>query len=208
MTGVLLGTPGFMPPERASSNDDVPDPRTDIWAVGATLYVLASGKEVHEADDPMAMLAATSRKPVRSLRDAAPFVRDDLVAVVDRALAFEKGARWRTALEMKRALGEETVTLEQALPDERSGAPSPQLRGPSPRTVRLAGAPPKAVVRVADSFGDLALEETVAAPMMEVDVKVRSSSSGAASTKRPQAIVAITLVLCALLVVAWVLAGR
>ena len=47
--GAALGTPAFMPPEQAHGRWDEVGPRTDIWAVGATMFALITGRLVHEA---------------------------------------------------------------------------------------------------------------------------------------------------------------
>src|SRR5260221_10695348 len=49
-SGSLLGTPAFMSPEQARGRSQDVDERTDLWAVGATMYTLLSGKYVHEAE--------------------------------------------------------------------------------------------------------------------------------------------------------------
>src|SRR5262245_22960662 len=46
--GALLGTPAFMAPEQARGRWDEVDARTDIWAVGATLFTLLTGRFVHQ----------------------------------------------------------------------------------------------------------------------------------------------------------------
>lgn len=69
--GTLLGTPGFLPPERARGESEV-DARTDIWSVGATVFTLISGEHVHDADTPLALLVATGRERTRSLESVAP----------------------------------------------------------------------------------------------------------------------------------------
>src|SRR5580692_5858163 len=51
-TGVLLGTPAFMAPEQANAKPSEIDARTDLWAMGATLFTLLSGKPVHPAENP------------------------------------------------------------------------------------------------------------------------------------------------------------
>src|SRR5450432_620380 len=50
-TGMVMGTPAFMAPEHALAKTDEIDAQTDLWAVGATLLTLATGRLVHEADN-------------------------------------------------------------------------------------------------------------------------------------------------------------
>ena len=45
-TGLVLGTPAFMSPEQALAKSQEIDARTDVWAAGATLFTLLSGRNV------------------------------------------------------------------------------------------------------------------------------------------------------------------
>lgn len=109
-TGSVFGTPAFMAPEQAGGLVNELGPLTDIWAVGATMYTLLSGRSVHEGQSGqhIAILAAT--RPAPSLAAVLPEAPPEIVAIVDRALAFEKAARWRSAAEMRTALGEAQLT--------------------------------------------------------------------------------------------------
>ena len=46
---MLLGTPAFMSPEQAIAKASDIDGLTDVWAVGATMFTLFSGRMVHDA---------------------------------------------------------------------------------------------------------------------------------------------------------------
>src|SRR5512140_3946328 len=50
LTGVrtTLGTPAFMPPEQAAGRWGEVDRRSDLWALGATMFFALSGQHVHE----------------------------------------------------------------------------------------------------------------------------------------------------------------
>jgi len=102
-TGNVFGTPAFMAPEQAAGRASLIDPRTDIWAVGATMFTLMSGQQVHSGETPqhVALLAATT--PARSLADVVPGVDPRVAAVVDRALAFAQEGRWQSAASMRDA---------------------------------------------------------------------------------------------------------
>jgi serine/threonine protein kinase len=103
-TGMNLGTPAFMAPEHARGRTREVDGRTDLWAVGATFFSMVTGQLVHEAETPNEFLIAAGTKPARSLAAALPGAPEGLVAVVDRALAFEKADRWQAAGDMRDAL--------------------------------------------------------------------------------------------------------
>jgi serine/threonine protein kinase len=109
-TGILLGTPAFMAPEQAYARASQIDGRTDIWAVGATLFTLLAGRPVHVGENSSEVLvhAATNRaRPVASFTSRVPPAIAD---VIDRALSFEKSSRWPTAASMREALA--TACLE------------------------------------------------------------------------------------------------
>ncbi len=105
-TGVLLGTPAFMAPEQAKGLTQTIDAQTDVWAVGATLFTLLTGQCVHEAENAALIIISTATKPARLISSVAPNVPPLVAAVIDRALAFEKGDRWASAREMRDALRE------------------------------------------------------------------------------------------------------
>ena len=96
-----MGTPAFMPPEQAWGRQEQLDGRTDLWAVGATMFVQLSGHHVHEADTIDQELLSAMTEVAPSLGDFAPHLPKPLVALVDRALAFERADRWSNAREMQ-----------------------------------------------------------------------------------------------------------
>jgi Tol biopolymer transport system component len=59
MQGVILGTAAYMSPEQAKGK--AVDKRTDIWAFGAVLYELLTGKPVFHGEDITDILAAVVR---------------------------------------------------------------------------------------------------------------------------------------------------
>lgn len=101
--GLLLGTPDFMAPEQTKGTEHV-DARTDLWAVGATLFTLAVGEPVHVcASVPDFILQVTTR-PARTLLSVAPDAPPQLSAVLARALVIDKAQRWQDAPSMQKAL--------------------------------------------------------------------------------------------------------
>lgn len=102
--GEVWGTAAFMAPEQARG--DGIDLRVDLWAVGAVLFTLLAGVEVHEGDNDVAQVVNAATKPARPLRSLEPGVPRPLAEIVDRALAFNRNDRWPTAREMQAALRE------------------------------------------------------------------------------------------------------
>jgi serine/threonine protein kinase len=105
-SGTMLGTPAFMSPEQALGRTKEIDGQTDIWAVGATLFSLLSGRIVHEAETAPQLLLRAASSHARPLASVAPEIPEPIGALVDKALAFDKGARWQGAAEMRDALRE------------------------------------------------------------------------------------------------------
>ncbi len=103
-TGSVLGTPAFMAPEQARGRWDDVDGQTDLWAVGATMFTLLTGRYVHEAGTVNEALALAITRPAPSLATIEPDAHPALVDLVDRALAYDKGARWTDAITMQAAL--------------------------------------------------------------------------------------------------------
>lgn len=104
VTGSLLGTPAFMPPEQASGRTSAVCAASDLWSVGATMFTLLTGRFVHEAENAQAHTVKAAVAHARSLRSLLPSAPSALVDVVDRALKFEIGDRWPDARRMQNAV--------------------------------------------------------------------------------------------------------
>jgi len=100
----VFGTPAFMAPEQALGKTNEIDARSDLWAVGATAFVLLSGRLVHRGStlEETLVLAATGTAP--ALASIAHHIPPAIADVIDRALAFDKTDRWASAEAMRDAL--------------------------------------------------------------------------------------------------------
>lgn len=103
-SGVALGTPAFMAPEQALGRSEEISGRTDVWAVGATMLSLLTGRSVHQASSAQEQMVLAATRPPPSLATFDPETPPSVVTLVDRALAFEQTARWQTAAEMRDAV--------------------------------------------------------------------------------------------------------
>jgi Protein kinase domain len=86
-TGALLGTPGYVAPERLVSGRS--GPPVDLFGLGATLYFATEGRGPFERDSPLAELFATVNQPHPEPEHAGP-----LVEVIDGLLAKDPDDRW------------------------------------------------------------------------------------------------------------------
>jgi serine/threonine protein kinase len=117
LEGQAVGTPAFMSPEQASGRQDSVGPGSDVYSLGATLYVLLTGERPFKGQ-PEEVL-----EQVRSGRFVAPRVKKPRVpraldAVCRRAMALSADNRYRSALllaeDIERWLADEPVLAWQA----------------------------------------------------------------------------------------------
>jgi serine/threonine-protein kinase len=156
--GTSMGTPAFMAPEQARALWDLVDGRTDLWAVGATLFNVLTGKLVHDGRTANEILLAAMTRPAPPLASALPGVAEAVAALVDRALAFEQGDRWQDATRMQEAVRRAHV--------DRGGTPiatAPTLAVPPcvpTRTLPYAGLPQLPPSRTTTGVGTTAPVES------------------------------------------------
>jgi serine/threonine protein kinase len=141
-TGMMMGTPAFMSPEQAMAKTSDIDAQTDVWSAGATLFTLASGTLVHEADNAQQIMirAATTQAP--SLASVLPECPADIAAVIDRALAFEKADRWADAGAMRSALEEVATAAFGSVPNAAGLADIIEELGEEATVVQQFDVPP------------------------------------------------------------------
>jgi hypothetical protein len=99
VSGVILGTPAYMPPEQAAGNAHQIDRRSDVYALGATLYTLLAGRKPFDGDsatDILVKILTTDPAPLRELRPSVP---RELEGIVERAMARARDQRYAGARE-------------------------------------------------------------------------------------------------------------
>jgi serine/threonine protein kinase/Tfp pilus assembly protein PilF len=98
VTGTVLGTPHYMPPEQARGLPA--DERSDVYALGAMLYFLLTGAPPHagkSAAEALSAAAVGNLEPVERCEAEAP---PDLVAIVHKATASDPAHRYPSAREL------------------------------------------------------------------------------------------------------------
>ncbi|HEX6764383.1 MAG TPA: serine/threonine-protein kinase [Polyangiaceae bacterium] len=138
-SGVVMGTAEYMPPEQLYAASDV-DPRADLYALGVMLFEMLSGKRPAEGGDAEVIVGKVLSGQVFALETLEPNLPVGLVAVVKRAIAADREARFRSARDLRAAL---EPFAGQALGERTSGVPKtlPPEAGPAPvREVSARGA--------------------------------------------------------------------
>jgi tRNA A-37 threonylcarbamoyl transferase component Bud32 len=99
-TGAILGTPSYMAPEQARGQGKHVGAAADVYALGAILYRLITGRPPFQAGSVMAtMLQVLENDPV-SLTRLQPATPPDLDTICLKCLQKEPGQRYATALEL------------------------------------------------------------------------------------------------------------
>jgi serine/threonine-protein kinase len=148
-TGIAMGTLPYMAPEQALGQRSEVDARVDIFALGATAFRILTKRRIHEADSEAGILIAMASKAAPALRSVAEHVPENVAAIVDVALAFNRDARYPDARTMQadvravqRAEKPPFASARLRVLDEatRQEMPAPKLI-PAPPDARPAPAP-------------------------------------------------------------------
>jgi serine/threonine-protein kinase len=145
--GMVLGTASYMPPEQAQAKRDKIDGRSDLWAVGATMFHALAGRIVHDADTMTARLMAAIQNPAPSLGSVTKGMPDSLVALVDRSLAYQRENRFPDARAMQKATrsvfkeltGEDLQSTDRvAAPDAAAWVPPASVPNPDMSSIDVS----------------------------------------------------------------------
>ncbi|QRO00447.1 AAA family ATPase [Archangium violaceum] len=134
--GIVVGTPGYMSPEQASSQPDTP-PSADIFSLGCVLYECLTGQPPFAAPHFAAALAKilfTEPAPLHTLRaDLPPGVQ----VLVDRMLAKDPRRRLLDASTLLEALSALESVPELLLPRGMEDSRPPSLAGAEQQLVSV-----------------------------------------------------------------------
>ncbi len=100
MSGQVLGTPSFMPPEQASGQIDKIDQRSDVYALGGVLYAMLTGRPPFRSDSAVAtVMQVIDESPVapRQLNSKIP---QDLETICLKCLEKSPKNRYASAAEI------------------------------------------------------------------------------------------------------------
>ena len=109
----VMGTPGYLAPELLAGTGA--DARADLYAVGATLFEMLTGRRAFPGSDPLQVLRSQNAGPP-SPRAVAPAVSEGDDALVRRALDPDPERRFQGAAQLLRELGGEVAPLPLNVP--------------------------------------------------------------------------------------------
>jgi serine/threonine protein kinase/Tol biopolymer transport system component len=96
--GAIVGTFQYMAPEQLEGEEA--DARSDIFALGAVLYEMATGKKAFEGKSRASLIAAIMEREPPPLTTVAPLAPAALERVVRRCLAKNRDDRWQSARDL------------------------------------------------------------------------------------------------------------
>jgi Tol biopolymer transport system component len=118
--GTILGTFQYMSPEQLEGKEA--DARSDIFALGAVLYEMASGEKAFSGSSQASLISAILRDDPRPLSQLQPMTPPALDRVVKTCLAKDPEERWQSAHDIE----SELKWIAQG--SSQAGVPAPVAR--------------------------------------------------------------------------------
>ena len=129
--GAILGTVQYMAPEQLEGKES--DARTDVFALGAILYEMATGKKAFAGTSHASLIGSILRDQPPSISELQPIAPRALDRIVATCLAKDPEDRWQTARDVSIQL--------KAIAEDRSSPGIPRTAVPPSRRGSFAALP-------------------------------------------------------------------
>jgi predicted Ser/Thr protein kinase len=100
VSGAVMGTPAYMPPEQARGELDQIDPQSDVYSLGATIYAVLCRKQPFSGQNPMEILMKACNEQPTSPRSLNAAIPEEVEAIILKAMSKDKRDRYPSAAAM------------------------------------------------------------------------------------------------------------
>lgn len=98
-TGTFIGTPYYMSPEQAKKKEDL-DIRTDLYALGSTMYRLVTGELPFTGNSTTEILSNHMKEELTAPKEIDPDVSKEMNAIISKLMQKDPGDRYQKCEEL------------------------------------------------------------------------------------------------------------
>lgn len=176
-TGARAMTPGYSPPEQYGTART--DHRTDIYSLGATLYVALTGVLPEDA-----LMRAMGQAELTPIRKHSPKVSRRLSGVIEKALELRPEDRYQNAQEFKAALLKSKAITSRRRPSELTLTPTPEIAAVGEQVAQEGSPAPPVIYKDSEPYSSSAEVSDIGTPLMPISTPISEPISQAYATSR------------------------
>lgn len=173
--GSIVGTLQYMAPEQLEGKEI--DHRTDLFALGAVLYEMATGRRAFEGASQASLIANIIKEQPRPIRELVPLSPAALDRVIRQCLAKDPDERWQSAGDLKREIQwiREQLSSPQDKPTAAHGSRGRALAWAGVAVVLVAGVSIVSALRFAGGAQPPPMDRKFVLPVEDLNAEFGSS---------------------------------